>query len=101
MPTQTITQHTPGPWGAETGGEEIYVQGRGNPSGTVAIVAARRSVTALADAHLIAAAPDLLAALTQLLDLAQVDDDADIDALMRYGKAQEAAHAAIDKAEGR
>lgn len=52
----------------------MSVEGAGNPSGTVAVVSARvPSVTALADAHLIAAAPDLLAACQTAL--AYIEDD--------------------------
>lgn len=57
--------HTPGPWHAEINGTEYRIEGHGNPSGTVAVVAARPSLTAQADARLIAAAPALFAFIQQ------------------------------------
>ena len=64
-----MSKHTPGPWSlAAAAGERQYrIEGYGNPSGTVAIVLARvGSATGLADARLIAAAPELLAALENI-----------------------------------
>lgn len=84
-----MSKHTPGPWRRGTGSDANRVfdsQGR--------IVAER---TGYADGHLIAAAPDLLAALHNLADtsrayLAHMDAE-DITAL-------EIARIAIAKAEG-
>lgn len=52
------------------------------------------------NARLIAAAPDLLAALDELMS-AVADDDEGVRSTMRIGKALQAARAAIDKAESR
>jgi len=53
-----------------------------------------------ANCLLIAAAPDLLAALEELMG-ASLDDDEGIEAAKRLGSALQAARAAINKAEGR
>jgi hypothetical protein len=60
--------HTPGPWRAEadTMGYEI-LSSSPEMSATVAFITARPSVTGKADADLIAAAPDLLAAAKAVL----------------------------------
>ena len=84
----TNTQHTPGPWAIEPDalGESSIVTDNG---GTIADVYGRNP----ANARLIAAAPDLLAALQAVADYwAGGDVPADIDAAMR---------AAIAKATGK
>lgn len=61
------SKHTPGPWQAAEAGGGYNIESRSpEMSATVAVICARRSVTGEADAHLIAAAPDLLAALERL-----------------------------------
>ncbi len=86
--------HTPGPWAAEysTYGEEIWFGGEGPGMWTIDAPGAylsgcEGSATAEADARLIAAAPDLLAALQDLL-------------VIRSGRTCKAARAAIAKAKG-
>ena len=58
-------KHTPGPWRADIGrhGEAHHVCVRGEVVASVK----EGTLEALADAHLIAAAPDLLAALENLI----------------------------------
>ena len=84
-----MTTPTPGPWAAEDDHDGYRIEGRGNPSGTVAVLTARRSVTGKADALLIAAAPetaaerdrlrevnaDLLAALRNITECAEAGPD--------------------------
>lgn len=64
-----MSNHTPGPWRAEDAhdGYEIVSSSKGM-SATVAVLAARRSVTGMHDARLIAAAPALLSALKTVCD---------------------------------
>ena len=87
-------KHTPGPW-------EL------NPtsSGGLLVVRAEQSlqVFPVADAHLIAAAPDLLAALVELVAAGQfaVESCDELAVMLRLGAATDAAHTAIAKAEGR
>lgn len=83
------TKHTPAPWRAVDDSDGYRIEGNGNPSGTVAVILARRSVTGKADASLIAAAPDLLAALVAVVRIADRKTD-EFDA----------ARAAIAKATG-
>jgi len=87
--TDTV-KHTPGPWReGEEGNMRVYgPDGMGEHSGLIAHVFKSR-----ANAHLIAAAPDLLAAVNAAFDfLGGVDDAADVrDQLL----------AAILRAEGR
>ena len=64
-------KHTPGPWRVEIGGEEIVVEGCGNPAGTIAVVAGRKSVEIEANARLIAAVPDLLDELEAIVDFVE------------------------------
>jgi hypothetical protein len=64
-------KHTPGPWRVEEScdGYEIWTSGSSDTSATVADIIARPSVTGAADARLIAAAPELKAALMAFLAL--------------------------------
>lgn len=56
--------HTPGPWSILQNGDGYEVEARGRPHlMTVADIIGRPSVEIAANAHLIAAAPELLAAL--------------------------------------
>lgn len=70
-----MTTHTPGPWCAQ--GNSVTASGR-----SVAVVRGRGSRAELdANARLIAAAPDLLAALRLMLDtFGDADDQSVIDA---------------------
>lgn len=67
--TDAKTGWTPGPWRAEDAhdGYEIVSSSR-EMSATVAVLAARRSITGAADAHLIAAAPELADRSATLVD---------------------------------
>jgi hypothetical protein len=113
-PDAATARHTPGPWGArfsEMGGYDCMTHAWhiGPQAGLVPISVCVvdlstygqrlcnydfKSEQAKADAHLIAAAPDLLAALIELLDWSQSEyqSNKQIDAR---------AAAAIAKAEGR
>lgn len=69
------SKHTPGPWtGAQSNEHEIIIVGRGPVvSGCIAVVSlawihADQRKEQVANAHLIAAAPDLLSALKELRD---------------------------------
>jgi hypothetical protein len=86
-----MSTHTPGPWGYTYDGSSTWSIGpEADPQdGSVASIFDRKDERARANARLIAAAPDLLAALKYLLELGG-DDDRRI-----------AAEAAIAKAEGR
>ena len=95
----TQTTHTPGPWIAEFSdyGEEIWFGGYGAGMWTVEPPGAYLDGLSAANARLIAAAPDLLAALEQCLPI--------IDAYRRaaLGDGDIAAHnarVAIAKAKG-
>lgn len=99
-----MTQHTPGPWEARHWGAADHEMEDGE---TAFIVTAAESSGLLsrsnADARLIAAAPDLLAALKALLPVAEAfERQASKGAGGRRGGAVFAAvRAAIAKAEGR
>lgn len=89
----TDTQHTPGPWRAEwvPKGQRPWV-GRIAEGRWAALACGKTDEEAEANARLIAAAPELLAALQAVADYwAGGDVPADIDAAMR---------AAIAKATG-
>jgi len=93
------TTHTPGPWLRLSGGYIATTTGPDWPSHTVCTVkgnagTAQERDTADANAALIAAAPDMLAALQRLVSFAQ-EDDPEVQA------AVDAALAAIARAEGR
>ena len=63
-----MTKHTPGPWkydGQGDGNKQLPIRSRGN------IIAAIRGSGTLDDARLIAAAPDLLAALHELAEIGE------------------------------
>lgn len=94
--------HTPGPWEVAIPGEvdEHYavLDGFGHTASVYGHP--EQTSTALANAHLIAAAPDLLAALRDCRDwLVAICDSNNLEATERGYL--EAATAAIEKAEGR
>jgi hypothetical protein len=94
--------HTPGPWGLDDDTMEIFSNTTGHSTGWIAKVLGNddngrplKSDEMTANACLIAAAPELLAALKALVD-AQVCRDGGKDCAIC-----EDAYAAIAKAEGR
>ena len=102
MQTQTQT-HTPSPWEVSTyENGDVAVYGENDPSGRdLALV--RGSSEAEANARLIAAAPDLLAALEAALPLIihawrKSADARDTQAEERYSETGKAMQAAISKA---
>ena len=78
MNTETRTPHTPGPWYAP---RMLY--------GDQGLIVAEETGENIAvsydkkNARLIAAAPDLLAALTQIIDAYETGGEGDFDAAMR------------------
>jgi hypothetical protein len=108
MPPSTkgdnMSKHTPGPWKvAQTGGFELAVYGRSKnqpicifttPDGDYI---PQELKNGKANAHLIAAAPDLLAALKALS--AGLHDELDSNPRVKASEVR-AARAAIAKAEG-
>lgn len=92
-----MTNWTPGPWATErTAGGAWIISAAGQPG--LAYAADSAAITGLsaypaaANAHLIAAAPDLFEALAGLLTITPGDD--------RYALRMEAAFAALAKARG-
>jgi hypothetical protein len=92
-------KHTPGPWEVSGGTLRIYSAKTKDIVGWVATESPENGLApsppvAIANAHLVAASPDLLAALTALM--------ADIDAQLIGSKSalREQARAAIAKATG-
>ena len=83
------TKHTPGPWTVADEAGDLVLTVRGINDEFIADLS-------IANAHLIAAAPDLLAAL---LDIVAIDDG-DISALWPYCDLFDNARAAIAKATG-
>jgi hypothetical protein len=111
-------KHTPGPWeyGGGFGRNRGYILGGlmtpGEPQGIkqIAVVAQDRSLAGgdpKANGHLLAAAPDLLAALRlyEAALAAVLDPDPSAEASARAGvlvaKAQDAGRAALARAEGK
>ena len=85
-------KHTPGPWRLDEGqSSRVYlIDGKDGAVGELVFAETRNP----ADARLIAAAPELLEALQELMD-----DDAPWDG-MRWADACDKARAAIAKARG-
>lgn len=93
MRSETTQQHTPGPWVVRIGSSGHLVQiHRVEPIGAGPMVARVYSDEAIGDAHLIAAAPELLEALKIYVHANGNGVPPHIEA---------AARAAIAKAEGR
>ena len=83
------TKHTPGPWTVKIGTELVIASARD----TVLLIGDNRRLIPIdADARLIGAAPDLLAALKHCLLIAEVQEHPAIGLMARE---------AIAKAEGR
>jgi hypothetical protein len=96
-----MTNHTPSPWRlepAEVGGRVMACDDRativhvppGNPM----------NPEVYADARLISAAPDLLEACRAFLAYHDADGESDVEMMLNYADAVEAAKAAIRKATG-
>ncbi len=85
-----MSTHTPGPWVANCGAVET-VERRGSASSVIAY-----GIESNTDARLVAAAPDLLAALTELYRLGEQEniDEGELQLAVR------AASKAIAKARG-
>ncbi len=95
--------HTPGPWGYDAGSMEVFADNDQHGSGWIALVKGNDSDSRPlpadmqeANAHLIAAAPDLLAALTDLFRQVLM-----LPADVRWAMELRLATEAIAKAEGR
>jgi len=99
--TMNEPKHTPGPWHlsnlAANGEQEICVSRSSELGGaSICVVeSSRRADTLLADARLIAAAPELLAVLKAIADHTRYMEEQD-----GWPEIQEAMDAAIAKAEG-
>ena len=106
MNTHTHT-HTPGPWSVETKGSRHFIDGADEL--TVAYVdraGVRERQTYEANAQLIAAAPELLAALREIESklnalLCERVLDSTLPEFYEVRNARNSARAAISKAEGR
>lgn len=85
--------HTQGPWTVSKPSGN-YIEA---PTGGIAALTYGASK---ADAHLIAAAPDLLEALRQILEDAEIDCDTEAAALAALAEIRVTARAAIAKAKG-
>lgn len=104
-----MIRHTPGPWelgeyedalgyDCMTGGVKVgpvYLDGAQYGQKTCAEIEADQLARMMADARLIAAAPDLLEALEGILPYMEEDPDDD-----EYSEMVRAVHAAITKAKG-
>lgn len=97
------SEHTPGPWNAEIyvhGEFAIVVHRQGHSGGTLVICSRKRhpgrQTEFEANARLIAAAPDLLESLTNLVGLAKLG----AASLDKYHAALSDAEAALAKARG-
>jgi hypothetical protein len=97
-----VSGHTPGPWFSQGGFLTIYSMSDGDSGTTCAIAKMLREQPgyeqAEANAHLIAAAPDLLAFAESFLDAANeflLLNNSDEDTV---GNLMRTAHAAIEKA---
>jgi hypothetical protein len=96
-----MSAHTPGPWievmlGGGKGGPNGYairIPGDPEATGSIGRVTGRHDGSARANAHLIAAAPELLEALVDLLLVGGMDSAGE------YARAVKKARAAIAKAE--
>ena len=88
-----MSDHTPGPWKAPLIGGDHSTTGMvwaEEPFGIVATVVAWGQSVAMqtADAHLIAAAPDMLAELRRLRDVVGDEDASCIDAVIAHAEGQ-------------
>ena len=96
--TTKQTAHTPGPWAVDSDqdGWFIRMEALGDKDAYLAIYASPDPEQRYYDAHLIAAAPDLLAALIELRDLVVEREQGNHD----LDEELDAADAAIAKAKG-
>ena len=105
----SATKHTPGPWSVREEPHDCFVEGvayEGHPyfqmCHRVQILSDEDYPTRLADARLIAAAPDLLSALKGIVREIRAYSSPECDDADSLGYAElKAADAAIAKAEGR
>lgn len=89
------TNHTPGPWYVNCDQGEWYVHANHHRPAANTVAGNGESLT-LADAILIAAAPDMLAALIELVDEADLGEiDHDDDTIAMLNRARAAIEAAI------
>lgn len=96
----SVTLHTKGPWTAHVLTGEVTVE---SPCGRILYMATvDGDAEAVSDAHLIAAAPDLLAAVRGMLEVERTVFGSPEHATysQRYRQATAAMVAAIKKAEG-
>ncbi len=102
--------HTPGPWRSVYDGSSEWSVGPDEDPQDLRIATVQKCSVgqdgwheAAANAMLIAAAPDMLAALKELLAAGQfcVDSTDEVAAMLRLGNATEHANRVIAKAEGR
>jgi hypothetical protein len=101
-------EHTPGPWTIERYEDEpdtyVYFQAPGWGNFAQAVVRmeddAEDSPTGLANARLIAAAPELLEACKLFMAYDAADDDNGVSMMLAYDKARRAALGAFVKATG-
>lgn len=94
----SAAQHTPGPWSAERSplnDSNVFMAVSAGDRGDVVYVTLRQ-IEVEANAHLIAAAPELLAAARRALAVLKATGES-----VRSGNALGALDAAIAKAEGR
>ena len=102
MTTETRTQHTPGPWQAlgNSPGEDLPSVLAQQPNGSGLFYVAQ--CQNLADARLIAAAPELLAACVSIDDFIPLMQrvTVDIGQAQRFWAAHDLLRAAIAKASG-
>ncbi len=98
----TITMtHTRGPWVAHKGKKTIGIY---EPTGVaVGYVHTSQFTEArkMADARLIAAAPEMYAAVKLFVAYHDAQDEGDVAMMLNYADAVEAAKTALAKAEGR
>lgn len=106
-----MVRHTPGPWTIYDDGpdgSDVILANVDNENWDIAYVSndvceARPELERKANSHLIAAAPDLLSALTGLVNIVSDDPDdyPDMAAYLQAKDRERAGSAAIAKAEGR
>lgn len=100
-------KRTPGPWAIELWGEEfpssatVYSEALGRGVGSIAYItpSGMRENTAIADARLMAAAPDLLDAGKRFLAATDAYDEDDRAAMDEWRAARIALRVAVAKAE--
>ena len=108
VPETVSSKHTPGPWGVDRGKESkgvIFIFAGSTDLAVlyrqdVAIMLGRKSASEdiVADARLMAAAPDLLAAIEQYFAICADSDFSDY--LAQSNAADDALRAAVAKAKG-